>query len=244
MLTYIALTLASLGYIDQAQSWKIKAVSEARRISHVHTLTLVLAHANWLDCLTLPALLTEELLTLATEHGFPQYLGLALAHRGQSLISLGQVREGLLLVNQGLTELRCIGSTVNTPMLFTWLAEAYARLGQFDEARKWLTEAADVISVTDERYYEAELHRISGDLLSVADRIGAEESYRQAIAVAERQSAKLFQLRASVSLARLWCDQGKRAEARDLLGPIYHWFTEGFDAPDLKEAKALLDELA
>ena len=84
-----------------------------------------------------------------------------------------------------------------------------------------------------------------GDLLNAAgDQSGAEQHYRQAIAVAERQSAKLFQLRASTSLARLWRDQGKRAEARDLLGPIYNWFTEGFDAPDLKDAKALLDELA
>ena len=84
-----------------------------------------------------------------------------------------------------------------------------------------------------------------GDLLNAAgNQPGAEQHYRQAIAVAERQSAKLFQLRASTSLARLWRDQGKRAEARDLLGPIYSWFTEGFDAPDLKDAKALLDELA
>ena len=84
----------------------------------------------------------------------------------------------------------------------------------------------------------------AGDLLNAAgDRSGAERHYLQAIAVAERQSAKLFQLRASVSLARLWRDQGKRPEARDLVGPIYNWFTEGFDAPDLKDARALLDEL-
>jgi predicted ATPase len=89
------------------------------------------------------------------------------------------------------------------------------------------------------------LHREGGDLLNTAgDRSGAEQHYRQAIAVAERQSAKLFQLRASTSLARLWHDQGKHADARDLLGPIYGWFTEGFDAPDLKDAKSLLDELA
>ena len=88
------------------------------------------------------------------------------------------------------------------------------------------------------------LHRVPGDLLSsVGDQAGAEQHYRQAIAVAERQGAKLLQLRASTSLARLWRDQGKRAEARDLLGPIYDWFTEGFDAADLKDAKALLDEL-
>ena len=131
-------------------------------------------------------------------------------------------------------------------MLFTWLAEAHAMLGQPAEERNCLAEAAQIVETTEERVDEAELlHRVRGDLLNAAgDRSGAEQHYRQAIAVAERQSAKLFQLRASTSLARLWRDQGKRAEARDLLGPIYNWFTEGFDAPDLKDAKALLDELA
>jgi predicted ATPase len=119
-------------------------------------------------------------------------------------------------------------------------------LGQQAEARDCLAEAARIVAATEERSGEAELlHRVPGDLLNAAgDRSGAEQHYRQAIAVAEGQSAKLFQLRASTSLARLWRDQGKRAEARDLLGPIYDWFTEGFDAPDLKDAKALLDELA
>jgi len=108
-----------------------------------------------------------------------------------------------------------------------------------------IAEAARIIETTDERAYEAELlHRVPGDLLNATgDQSGAERHYRQAIAVAERQGAKLFQLRASTSLARLWRDQGRQAEARDLLGPIYGWFTEGFDAPDLTDAKALMDEL-
>jgi predicted ATPase len=114
------------------------------------------------------------------------------------------------------------------------------------EALGCLAEAARIVEATDERVGEAELlYRVQGDLLNdVGDRSGAEQNYHRAIAVAKGQSAKLFQLRASVSLGRLWRDQGKRAEARDLLGPIYDWFTEGFDAPDLKDAKALLDELA
>jgi predicted ATPase len=131
-------------------------------------------------------------------------------------------------------------------MLFTWLAQAYAMLGQPAEERDCLAEAARLVETTEERQFEAELlHRVPGDLLNATgDPSGAERHYRQAIAVAARQSAKLFQLRASTSLARLWRDQGKRAEARDLLNPIYSWFTEGFDAPDLKDAKSLLDELA
>ena len=130
-------------------------------------------------------------------------------------------------------------------MRLAWLAEGYAMLGQRAEGLNCLAQAAQFVETTEERFQEAELHRIRGDLLNATgDRSGAERHYRQAIAVAERQSAKLFQLRASISLARLWRDQGKRTEARDLLGPIYNWFTEGFDAPDLKDAKALLDELA
>ncbi len=131
-------------------------------------------------------------------------------------------------------------------MLFTWLAEGYVALGQPTEAQNGLAEAARIVAATDERFFEAELlYRVPGDLLLAAgDRSAAERSYRQAIAVAERQNAKLFQLRASTSLARLWRDQGMRAEAYDLLGPIYNWFSEGFHAPDLKDAKALLDELA
>ena len=139
-----------------------------------------------------------------------------------------------------------MGHVGGTARLFASLAVAHASLGQPDEARNCLAEAARIIETTDERLHEAEvLYRIPGDLLKAAgDCYGAERQYRQAIAVAERQSAKLLQLRASTSLARLWRDQGRRAEAHDLLAPIYGWFTEGFDTPVLKEAKALLDELA
>jgi len=243
-LTWLASTLACLGYIDQARSRMDEALSEARR--HVHTLANGLCYASWLDWLTSsPMVHVEELLTLTTEHRFPFYLGLGLAYRGRSLTMCGRVQEGLALLTQGLAELRAIGAVVSTPAVLTWLAEAYAMLGQSVEEQNCLAEAARIIETTDERAYEAELlHRVPGDLLNATgDQSGAERHYRQAIAVAERQGAKLFQLRASTSLARLWRDQGRQAEARDLLGPIYGWFTEGFDAPDLTDAKALMDEL-
>ena len=108
-----------------------------------------------------------------------------------------------------------------------------------------LADAAEIIETKEERALEAELHRVRGNLLrATGDRSAAEQSYHQALAIAKRQSAKLWELRAAASLAHLWCDQGKRSAARDLLAPVYCWFTEGFDTPVLQEAKALLDELA
>jgi predicted ATPase len=107
-----------------------------------------------------------------------------------------------------------------------------------------LAEAAQLIETTDERYIEAELHRLRGEVLNaIGDRTAAEQNYHQALAVAKRQDAKTLELRSATSLARLWRDQGKRTEARDLLAPIYGWFTEGFDTPVLRDAKGLLDEL-
>ena len=247
MLAYLGLILAYLGYIDQGRSRMGEALSECRRLKHFHSLAHVLGFANWIDWLTsTPEEHVEEGLAVSIEHGFPHYLGWALAYRGRSLIAHGQAQEGLALLKQGLAELRATAGVVSTPMMFTWLAQTYALLGQSAEQQSCLAEAAEIVEGTDERVSEAELlYRVPGDLLNATgDQSGAEQHYRQAIAVAERQSAKLFQLRASVSLARLWRDQGKRAEARDLLGPIYHWFTEGFDAPDLKDAKSLLDELS
>ncbi len=245
-LAYLALTLAYLGYIDQAGLQLDEALSETRRSGRVATRAVVLILANWMDWLTgLPMVHHEEFLALTTEHHFP-LLGWALAFRGRSLTVCGKAQEGLTVLSQALAELRPTGTVLNSPVLFTWLADAHAMLGQSTEEQNCRAEATRIVETTEERMDEAELlHRVLGDLLNGAgDRSAAEQHYLQAIAVAERQSAKLFQLRASVSLGRLWRNQGKRAEARDLLGPIYSWFTEGFDAPDLKEAKALLDELA
>jgi len=246
-LTWLALTLAILGYIDQARSRMDEALSEARRLRHVHTLTQALSVANCIDWLTCsPIRHAEEALALSTEHRFPFYLGLSLAFRGRSLIVLGQAREALVPLTEGLAEWRAGGCLAYTPMLITWLAEVYAMLPRPAEELNCLAEAARIVETTDERFLEAELlYRVPGNLLKAkGDQSGAERHYRQAIAVGERQEAKLFQLRALVSLARLWRDQGKRAEARDLLSPIYNWFTEGFDTSVLKDAKALLDELA
>ena len=148
-------------------------------------------------------------------------------------------------IARGLSMHRATGSVLCTAFALTLLAEACSRLGRTTEGLSYLTEAEQIIETTNDAFHEAELHRVRGDLLNAnGDVAGAERSYQQAIAVAKRQSAKMFELRAATSLARLWRDQGKRDEARELLAPVYGWFTEGFDTLDLKEAKSLLDELA
>ena len=124
------------------------------------------------------------------------------------------------------------------------LADAEGKAQQRDQALSHLVEAERLVAETGDRWAEAELHRVRGELLrSAKDYTAAERCYCQAIAIAQQQSAKFWELRAAISLARLWSEQGKRDAARDLLGPIYGWFTEGFDTPVLKEAKALLPEL-
>jgi len=246
LLTWFALALAYSGYVDQARSRMHEALSEARRLKHAHTLAHVLVFTDWLDWLVCsPIVHSTETIELSREHGFPHYLGWGLAYRGKALIELGHGQEAAELLTQGLKELRASEGVVSTPMLLTWLAEAHAMLGQPAKARSYLAEAAHVVEATEERVSEAELlHRVPGDLLNaIGDRDAAERRYRRSLEVAERQGARLFQLRASTSLARLWRDEGKPTEARDLLTPICGWFTEGFDSAVLQQAKSLLDEL-
>jgi class 3 adenylate cyclase/tetratricopeptide (TPR) repeat protein len=246
LLANLARTLAYLGYVDKARSRMEEALDEVRRLHRVNALVHILNFATWLDWLTYsPLVHLDELLALANEYGFPFFSGWVKAYRGQSLVGLGQAQEGLSLLTQGLAELRECGVVCGTPMVLTWLAEAHVLLGQPAQGHDYLAEAARIVEATDERLNEADLlYRVRGDLLNAAGQYdGAEHDYHQAIAIAKRQGAKLFQLRASTSLARLWRDQGKPEAARNLLGPIYQWFTEGFDARDLIDAKKLLIEL-
>jgi predicted ATPase len=246
-LTRLALTLADLGYLDQARAGMDEALSEAHRLDHAYTMAWVLGQVCAAERRVVGShevqRHAEELVALANEHGFPYWLGLGLIWHGWSLAALGQAQEGISLLAKGLSRLRATGA-VHVPSALCLLADAYAKVGQPDEGLNCIAEAEQIIETTDERRVEAQLHRLRGDLLNATgDRAAAEQSYHQALAVARRQSAKPFELRAAIRLARLWRDQGKRSEAHDLLAPIYGWFTEGFDTPDLKEAKALLDAL-
>ena len=159
----------------------------------------------------------------------------------------GQEEEGLTQMRQGLTARRATGAELNVPYYLTLLAEGYGILKQVEAGLGALKEAVEVIERTGQRWYEAELYHLKGELLlqqSPDNATEAETCFHQAISIAQNQSAKSWELRAATSLARLWQSQGKREEARKVLEPVYSWFTEGFDTAELIDAKALLDELS
>jgi tetratricopeptide (TPR) repeat protein len=246
---WLGVTLAHLGYVEQGRGWVKEAMSEVRRLDHAYTVAVALTFAWWVEWVASSPnearRRAEELTALSNEHGFPVWLGWGLIERGWSLTALGQAQEGLALLTRGLPMLRATGAITSTPLALMLFADTYAKLGQPVEGLDCVAEATQIVATTDERYIEAELYRLRGDLLNdTGDRAAAEQNYHQALAVAKRQSAKVFELRATTSLARLWRDHGKRTEARELLAPIYGWFTEGLDTPVLQEAKVLLEQLA
>jgi predicted ATPase len=186
----------------------------------------------------------DQLVALTTEHGFPFYCAQGTICRGWIKVKNGELAEGISLLRSGLSAWRATGAEVWTPYQMAFLARASEIAGQIEEAATLLDDALQIVKRTGERWFAAELNRHKGELLLRQGHIeAAEERYLKAITIAREQEAKLWELRAAVSLARLRRDQGRRTEARELLAPIHGWFTEGFDTPDLKEAKALLEEL-
>jgi predicted ATPase len=242
--------LVCLGHHDQAVSRRDAAIAEARRLSHPLTLAVALglswiaswcarSDPNWL----LPY--ADELLALAAEHRFGFQRTLGLIRRGWCLAALGRAEEGIPLLSGSSTELYDGGFKAHRPFWLTLLADACRMAGQWQSALGHLAEARRFAEETGDRWALAETLRLIGEvLLATSDRVGAEAAYREALALAQRQSAKLWELRTATSLARLWRDQGKRAEALALLAPVYGWFTEGLDTPVLREAKTLVEELA
>jgi predicted ATPase len=246
---HLSRPLALLGYLDQARQRRKAALVEARRLAHAFTL----AFALWCDLVSEAGeraadarlVLAEELMALSADHGFAFLEAVGAIYRGWCLSMMGREPEGIAQMIKGLAAYRSTGTIQYVPHFLALLAEAYGKARQTVEGLKKLVEAARIIELTQEREFEAELYRIRGELmLTVGEPAAADISFRKALDVARRQRARLWELRASTSLARLWRDQGKPTEARDLLAPIYGWFTEGFDTPDLKEAKVLLEELA
>jgi predicted ATPase len=174
-------------------------------------------------------------------------MGVLTFDRGWALAAQGQDEAGIAQMHQGLAAIRAAGQGLGLSSRLAQLAEAYGKSGQAEEGLRLLAEALAHVDHIGERFWEAEVYRLKGELLlqqAVPDVPQAEACFQQALAVARRQQAKSLELRAAMSLARLWQQQDKRQEAYDLLAPVYEWFTEGFDTTDLQEAKALLEELS
>jgi predicted ATPase len=250
-MAFSAMGLLLLGSLDRAIQRITEALAEAVKITHPHTL----AHVQSVAC-RVQALLqnnaalsdhAETLVALAKEQSFPYFLGEGLVYQGAALAHNGKSDDGIAMMREGLAVHRSAGSAWLLPHFLVLLAEAYESAGQAETGVTLMKEALSAAEGTNERWCEAEIHRLNGQLLLAArdpDETVVETCFRRAVVIAKEQKGKFWELRAATSLARLWREQGKRTEARDLLAPIYGWFTEGFDTRDLKEAKTLLDALS
>jgi class 3 adenylate cyclase/predicted ATPase len=246
-----ALALWFLGFPDQALETARDAMTLAERLSHPISMVGALGFLTFVhQCRREPRSAQERAeatIALCTEHGIaPQYLASGAILRGWAVAAQGQAEEGVAEMRQGLIDLRAIGAAMRRWYYLTLLAEAYGHTGQAEEGLSALAEALDTIETSNMRTWEAEVYRLRGELLlrSAKDEAEAESCFNRAVEVAGRQSAKSPELRAATSLARLWHQQGKTGQARALLAPVYDWFTEGFDTADIKDAKALLNELS
>jgi predicted ATPase/class 3 adenylate cyclase len=246
---YLGIVLFCLGYSDQALAQSSAAIAEARRLAHQPSLAASLALGSLPVSLVgdSAALIDRatQLIAVAAEQGFPYWRALGTIFHGWGKVRNDDVMEGISLLRSGSGAYRSTGAETMMPFFLTLLAGAHEIAGQIEEGLTLLDDALQVVERTGECQFAAELNRHKGQLLLRRGHAeAAEELYCKALSIAREQEAKIWELRAAVNLARLRGDQGRRNEARDLLAPVYGWFTEGFDTPDLKEAKALLDELA
>jgi predicted ATPase len=245
-----AWTLWCLGYPAQALRRSQEALALAQEIASPTNLALAYHFAAYLHHRRREPLAVQEqaetLLTLATAQAFPLWAGFGTCWRGWVLAMQGQHAVGLAQLHQGMAALLATGQTLARPFCLVLLAEATTHAGQVEEGLALLEEAMAALETSERGDLRAEVSRLKGELLlrqTAPDMAQAEACFQQALTVARRQQAKSWELRAAMSLARLWQQQGKRTEARALLAPVYGWFTEGFDTADLQEAKALLEVL-
>jgi len=249
-LNFAAMPIWMLGYPDQALQSTNEALTLAQELTHPFSQAYTLAHATIVHQFRREPKAVQEraeaLMTLSTEKGFPHWLPYGMILRGWALNALEEGEEGIAQIRQGLVAHRATGAGLHRPYFLALLAEAHGEVGQPEEGLTALVEALALVDKTGERHWEAELHRRRGELLlkqQVQKKGEVEECFRKAIDTARCQEAKSLELRASISLSRLWQKQGKLEKAHQLLSEIYGWFTEGFDTADLKEAKVLLEEL-
>jgi predicted ATPase len=239
-----------LGFPEAALKDADQAVSEARQIGHAVTLMLALYNAaitqGAVGKYEVATAQNSELCELADEKGSGFWGSGGLLQKG-SLLALTGKAAALDPITRGITAWKSTGATQGVAFSISLLAKIYADLGRYDDACQTIGEALAAIETSGERYFEADVKRMAGEIalmLPQPDAPKAEAYFQRALEVARKQQAKSWELRAAMSMARLWRDQGKRDEARELLASVYGWFTEGFGTLDLKQAKALLDELA
>jgi predicted ATPase len=244
------LALWNRGYPEQASNAAREALRHARQSAHVHTLAYALVVVGVTAISGQWAAEVEELanevVALANERGFAFFLGWGLVLQGWVMAQRGHRTPAVERVREGLKATEATGAQNYRPILLGLLAEALAVAGEIGEGLAVLAEALAMAETSGQKGTDAELHRLRGGLLRRSpnsDLTECEACFRTALAVARQQGTRGFELRAAVSLARLLSDHERRSEARHLLAPLFAWFTEGFDTPDLKEAKALLDEL-
>jgi predicted ATPase len=239
-----------LGYTESALADANQALSDAREIDQAATSMYALTIARLTDvfCGNYVAAnaQTDEVISLADEKGALFWKAFGMMNRGWLLALTGKAPEAVRVITSGITAWRSTGAAAWMPLYLSYLARSYAELGQFDEAWHCIGEAITATETTQERWCEANVHRIAGEIALMAresDATKAESFFERALAIAREQQARSWELRAAVSMARLWRDQRKLHEAHELLAPVYGWFTEGLRTHDLKEAKALLDSL-
>ena len=243
--------LSLLGNLDAALADANQALKNARAIGHAATLSLALDYASFVhlrrgDYATANALI-NELIALGDEKRASSWKGPGTMKRGVLFAVTGKFSDAVKLLTAEIMVWRVMGITFLVPAYLSFLATAYVGLDQFNEAWRCIQEAMTIIDKTKEKWWEAEIDRVAGEIVQLSpepDAAKAEAYFERALSVAGQQQAKSWELRSAMSLARLWRDQGKVQQARELLAPVYGWFTEGFDTRDLKEAKALLEELA
>jgi predicted ATPase len=265
-LSFAARTLFELGYPDQALKRANEALTLAQELAHPHSLAIALVFAGLVHLHRREGQLSqkyaEALITLATKHGFPFWVAYGTLLQGWTLAEQGQREEGIVQMCRSWAATQAIGAGLFRPYFLARLAETYGIEGRTEEGLDKVAEALAVMDSTGERVDEAELYRLKGELTLAQSRVQgpgssvtnpqppipepqaeAEACFLKAIEIAQRQQAKSLELRAVMSLARLWQQQGKKTEAHCMLLEIYSWFTEGFDTKDLQEAKTLLEEL-
>ena len=249
--SYMALVLWSLGFPDQALKESDAVIELSQALSHPLSLAFAQGVLGYFHQYRREASAAQEvaerLISLSAEQGYAHWLAQGTITRGWALATQGHHEEGIAQIRNGLAAFRAIGVEVFRPHALCLLAEACLEAGRLEDSLDAISEALDATDKHEIRHYETEIHRLKGELLlrqGESNFAEAERCFKRAVGIARRQRAKSFELRATTSLVRLLRDTDRRDEARAMLAEIYDWFTEGFETADLKDAKALLDELS